>query len=59
LAVHVPVTRNDEFGVMAQYTNTMISELHEPHGKCRKLGTSQLLLSPAWPKPVTRKQAPI
>jgi response regulator RpfG family c-di-GMP phosphodiesterase len=29
LAVHVPVSRNDEFGVMAQYTNTMISELRQ------------------------------
>jgi response regulator RpfG family c-di-GMP phosphodiesterase len=27
LGAHVPVSRNDEFGVMAQYTNTMISEL--------------------------------
>jgi response regulator RpfG family c-di-GMP phosphodiesterase len=29
LAAHVPVSRNDEFGVMAQYTNTMISELRQ------------------------------
>lgn len=29
LAVHVPVSRNDEFGVMAQYTNNMISELRQ------------------------------
>lgn len=29
LSIHVPVSRNDEFGVMAQYTNTMISELRQ------------------------------
>jgi response regulator RpfG family c-di-GMP phosphodiesterase len=29
LGAHVPVSRNDEFGVMAQYTNTMISELRQ------------------------------
>ena len=29
LAVHVPVSRNDEFGVMAQYTNNMILQLRQ------------------------------